>query len=675
MKKTLLTIAAMASVMSAGATDFTGALQTNAGGQKGSFDNATVSVDDNGDGTSKVTIRNFGYKYYAQDMNVGNIVLASVPTVKVGSVTMLDFEGRVDIAAGDNGDLTWLGPSYSALCEGGVPVVFKGEVRGDKLAAAFDLDTYQAARHRIKATFGDSRYVMGQMLGSDFEAWHKVSASDLFSGASVESDEPDGWHSFMSCTGDLASFVNSTVHTFVSDDVRPGSTGSSSLKVVSGLVLGSVPANGTITNGRMVAGSMIPSDPKNNATSDPSSADVDASGDPFYTPLTSRPDSIAVWVKFKPGTLSDEHKDDKYATISAIINDGTKYQDPEDVAYTNVVAKAQYSQIAENGFQWQRVVVPFDYASYVENGVDPKAILVTLSTNSQPGVGSTDADNLDQLYVDDLELIYNAKLANAEIAGKSVAGFSKDKFYYEDAFTSDHELTADDVKGVLDGTGSHVSTSISRSVNEPGKVTVTVTVTSGDLRTINAYTFVGKEPLADVVNKYTDKMVISLNGIEQDPQEATISVADHNDGTYDFSLDQFSFGGMIIGDVTMKNVSGTTDADGYTTFECDADADITNGGSIAAALGGKVHVKMNAQTNPDGMLYAEISLPVVLGDDTMDVYVVFGNKTYTAIKSVVSDNGGIKAIYDLNGRQLINLQRGVNIVRMANGKTVKIVKK
>lgn len=675
MKKTLLTIAAMAAVMSAGATDYTGALQTNAGGQKGAFDNATVSVDDNGDGTSTVTIHNFAYKYYAQDMNVGNIVLTSVPTVKVGSVTMLDFEGRVDIAAGDNGDLTWLGPSYSALCQGGVPVVFKAEVRGDKLAAALDLDTYQAARHRIKATFGDSRYVMGQMLGSDFEAWHKATFTNPYTQATAESDEPDGWHSFMSCTGTYANVVSGTVHTFISDEVRPGSTGKSSIKVVSGLALGIVPANGTITNGRMIAGSFSASDPANNATSDPSSTDVDASGDPFYTPLTTRPDSIAVWVKFKPGTLDDDHKDDKYATISAIINDGTKYQDPEDVAYTNVVAKAQYCKIAENDFQWQRIVVPFDYASYVENGASPKAILVTLSTNSVPGVGSTDADNPDQLFVDDLELIYNAKLESAEIAGQAVEGFSKDNFYYDNAFTSDHELTADDVKGVVDGYDSHPSVAISRSENEPGKVTVTVTLTSGDLRTVNAYTFVGKEPVADVVTNYTDKMTISLNGVEFDPQEATISIADHSDGTYDFSLNQFSFAGMLVGDVTMKNVAGTTDANGYTTFECDADADITNGDKIAADLGGKVHVKMNAQTNPDGMLYAEISLPVSLEGDTMDVYAVFGNKTYTSIKSVVSDNGGIKAIYDLNGHQLLNLQRGVNIVRMANGKTVKIVKK
>lgn len=50
----------------------------------------------------------------------------------------------------------------------------------------------------------------------------------------------------------------------------------------------------------------------------------------------------------------------------------------------------------------------------------------------------------------------------------------------------------------------------------------------------------------------------------------------------------------------------------------------------------------------------------------------------TTIDSVIDENGeftDVTAIYDINGRQLNNFQRGVNIIRTANGKIRKFIKK
>ena len=656
--------------LTANATDYQGNYSSNAGGQKSTVD-GKVSIEEGTDGTSTVTIHNYAYEVYGTKHYVGNIVLNGVKTSKVGNVTLFESAQSVDITEGDLDTYTWEGPGYSALCNGGVPVIFKAELRGDKLTAAFNLDTFQAIKRRIKATFGENRYTIGQILGSNFDAWHTATYTGGVPKKDYTSDEPDGWHSFMSATGKYSSTVRKNTYTYKSDEVRPGVKGTS-LKLTSGIVSAigiNQPANGTITTGRLYANAIKANDTKNNSTSDPSSSDVDSNNDPFFSAISSRPDSIAVWVKYNQGTLSESDKAKfPYATISAIINDGTKIQDPMDKEYKTIVATAQNKEIAETGNEWKRISVPFNYVS---DNIDPKAILVTISTNAEPGVASSDENNPDVLYIDDLELIYNAQLSNVKIKGVDFT-FEPNKYYY-DGLTFDGELTDADVEVEKTGKGSYVSQTITRSPAEKGYATVTVTVTSGDLKTVNAYTFKVKEAVAEPTKDYKGKLAISLNGEPQDPVDATISTIQHEDGTYDIRLNKFSFDPFLIGDVTIKNVPAT-EVDGWTVFTADQDAEITNGAQIAEALHGKVHVKMAAQCKDDN-LYAEITLPVELGDDVMDVYAVFGEKPATGINGIENNaNTTVTGIYNASGMKLQKLQRGINIVRTADGKTVKIMK-
>lgn len=417
-----------------------------------------------------------------------------------------------------------------------------------------------------------------QIIGGDFEKWHTAKYEEL------TSDEPDGWHSFMSAHPTMDMFGNAcrNTHTSISKEVRPGSTGSNSVKLTSGIVKVSVfkvPANGTLTTGRLIAGAVDANDPKNNSTSDPSSTEKDGAGNPFYAPLAARPDSIVAWVKFKQGTLKDKDKDYKYATISAIIHDNTKYQDPEDKTYKNVVAKAQNAKIESNGFKWQRISIPFDYESYKANNVEPHNILITFSTNAKPGVASKDADNPDVMYIDDVELVYN--------------------------------------------------------------------------------------------DYYTDNLVISCDGEVAPAQQTTITVTKYLDGTYNMMLKNFSFGELLIGDVTMSNITGKEE-NGAITFEIEQDAIITNGGEIAGMLGGKVHLKMKGILK-DGKLKALITLEVF----DQNIKADFGGYESGTVgingitTSTTTANG---AIYDLSGRQLKTMQKGINIVRGKDGKMIKVMK-
>ena len=252
------------------------------------------------------------------------------------------------------------------------------------------------------------------------------------------------------------------------------------MKVVSGIVLGFQPANGTITTGRLKAAGLTATDTKNNSFLDLTNKDVDGNGDPFYTLLNGQPDAIKVWVKYQQGEVNETYP---YATISATITDGTYYQDPEDKTYTNIVAKAKNDKIESKGFEWQELTIPFDYASFATNNAETKAILVTMSTNAQPGVASSSANNPDVLIIDDLSLVYNSQLASLKVKGADVEGFNKDEFNYD--FTAEGAISVDDIEAVSDGQGAYVTKSVE---DVDGGVKVTITVTSNDLQTTNVYT-------------------------------------------------------------------------------------------------------------------------------------------------------------------------------------------
>ncbi len=502
MKKILSTMFFAAAAIAASATDYTTALSVNAGAGTSEYPNTVVSIDETGNGKCKVTIKNVSYKYYTQEMPVGTIVINDVDFKQAGIYNLLGSVTGIDIQPGDDESISWQGPGYSALCGGAVPAYFSGEIRGGKLYGNLLLDTYPAIKRTLKITLGDGTYTIGQIPNSGFENFHTVTVSK------TSSQEPDTWHSFMSSTGGYAAFVNQTIHTAESNDVRPNSTGSKSVLITANeAIIGQIP-NGTITTGQMSAGHIKADNPLNNAFLDFSNESLDANGDPFYTTVDAKPDALKLWVKFQQGS-GDLATGYPYATVSAALTDGTRYQEPvaEGTEVKNVAARAQNAQI-ESKDEWQELTIPFDYDSYTANGVDAKAIFVTISTNATPGKGSAD----DKLFVDDVELIYNAKLSSIKVGGKDLEGFTTDKYYY-DGLNSDKEVELDDIEVVKDGVGASVSKSISRNEKTPGKATVTATVVSGDCKTVNRYTLVFSEPVADGISSV--KTTTDLNASAQ----------------------------------------------------------------------------------------------------------------------------------------------------------------
>ena len=174
---------------------------------------------------------------------------------------------------------------------------------------------------------------------------------------------------------------------------------------------------------------------------------------------------------------------------------------------------------------------------------------------------------------------------------------------------------------------------------------------------------------------YHDQLVITINGETMPAEQAVITIAEEaEEGKYTIKLNQFSFMGLLIGDVTMIGVQGDDDSEGFTNYATTLTATITNGdpAGIMGMLGGKIDVTVKeGSRSKDGKLYAMITL-VVPGIGNVDA--VFGDNNFdgSSINGVSSDDDKVAAIYALNGARVSTMTRGVNILKMQSGKTIKV---
>ena len=174
---------------------------------------------------------------------------------------------------------------------------------------------------------------------------------------------------------------------------------------------------------------------------------------------------------------------------------------------------------------------------------------------------------------------------------------------------------------------------------------------------------------------YHDQLVITINGETMPAEQAVITITEEaEEGKYTVKLNQFSFMGMLIGDVTMNGVQGDDDSEGFTNYATTQTATITNGEAegIMGMLGGKIVVTVkDGSRSKGGKFYAMITL-VVPGVGNVDA--VFGDNNFdgSSINGVSSDDDKVAAIYALNGARVSTMTRGVNILKMQSGKTIKV---
>lgn len=289
-----------------------------------------------------------------------------------------------------------------------------------------------------------SAYTFGQMQigNSGFENWESADSGE----------EPVNWNSFETAQGTWSGFGGVQIQQ--SSDVRPGSTGTKSARIYSTNPIGSTIANANLTLGIINMGSTTPSSSSN--------YNISLTGNPAFSEvLTDSPDSLVFWAKFTPASGSTTDS----ARVKATIHDAYDYRDPEDAASTmHVVATAVKNYATTNG-QWVRFSIPFAYTGPAST---PEFILITFTSNKTPGGGSEN----DQVWVDDVELIYNPTGNQQIVANDDTYGGDQDNDIVCDVLTNDV-----DPEGMIDLTSLTVvsdATNGSTAVNTTtGEITYT----------------------------------------------------------------------------------------------------------------------------------------------------------------------------------------------------------
>lgn len=300
-----------------------------------------------------------------------------------------------------------------------------------------------------------------QLPNSDMESWTNSYG------------EPDRWHGFKTAGGTFASASAGLVKLEQSDDVRSGATGHSAVMTANSLF--GIVANGTMTNGKLMAGSMSATDTKNHAEMDKQNGTDD-----FYMPLYAKPDKFNVWLKYHQGTTNANNK----ANVSVKTFDGTYYQEPTDKEYTNLSGSIVGGQIP--ACDWTHYSFPFDYDSYAANGAASEAIFVTFSTNGNPGEGSKD----DALYVDDMELVYLGNMTDLRYQGQTIQGWNPAVTTYSMEIAGEPNLN--DFTATIEGASAVVTKTMER--NADGSYRIAISVVAADLQTATCYIINVTEP-------------------------------------------------------------------------------------------------------------------------------------------------------------------------------------
>lgn len=190
---------------------------------------------------------------------------------------------------------------------------------------------------------------------------------------------------------------------------------------------------------------------------------------------------------------------------------------------------------------------------------------------------------------------------------------------------------------------------------------------------VAATAFMATTANAQTKEQFTDDLEISLNGAPQEPVKGTTVELEHQaDGTSTFMLKNFTFGMFEVGDVIVEGIKGVKNGDA-TTYDFEGTAKLPSNTTLAEALGHQIPLTLHSVVE-GGKLYAEISLSVPMGEETLKVDCVFGKKSETAINGVVAGKTAPVAVFNATGARQNGLQKGLNIVRTTDGKTVKVLK-
>ena len=335
------------------------------------------------------------------------------------------------------------------------------------------------------------------------------------------------------------------------------------------------------------------------------------------TNFTFRPDAIRGWYKRTPSTEGNENAHIiAYlwkGTYSSGIKSHTTNDIKEDVdrvvmgkesgtANGTLIASCDYGFATTTNNDWQEIIVPLNYEKGQENTIPEKMNVIISSADYWTRANIKDQSILE---VDDVQYLYYSQLAELSYDGKSIDGFSKDKYEY--TITADYDESKLSAKA--DGIGAIVEKSYDE---ETHKLTITVKGNdiSANTENFHTYTLEFKQAEEQIPLESTDYygfLTVTVNGNSADSQITTIRLIKNTDASYSFALDNFILGAgedaMPIGNILLKNLTVSEDGNSFTANQT---IQITEGDKegVTSWLGpqlGDVPVVLSATKNGDNM--------------------------------------------------------------------------
>lgn len=355
-----------------------------------------------------------------------------------------------------------------------------------------------------------------QLANSGFENWESVSSG------SKSGNEPVQWNSFVTMQTKSALYETARANQLSSaTDVRPGTTGSKSAKIVGRKVMTGIYAQGNLTTGCIYGGNMSAA----TATEGNGNYNFTNKNDAGQSmKFTGRPDAIEVWLKSSTT---------KTTKIAAYLHADGYFQDPPEGAKSNValIAKAT-SNPASNGNTWTKYIVPFVYESAYATEGRPAYALVSFATSSEPGKGA----ETDVMYVDDVVMVYNSELETAKYNDAVVT-------FTNGAATVDAEYDENNLVLMSNGKGATIEKSYDAAT---GLLTITVK---------------GDNISEDATNKHVYTIQFAIP-----KAKATMSVSDAGWGTFCAPFEVTTPRGVKAYVVTGKNTNGVLELTDVTTI-------------------------------------------------------------------------------------------------------------
>ena len=431
---------------------------------------------------------------------------------------------------------------------------------------------------------------------------------------------PQYWHSFGTAAGSLQSFTKASVSQ--STATRTGSGSCAKISATSPL---GVVGNGTLTTGRMNAGSMTPTDETGNYNF------TDLENEEYQQKFTGLPDSISFWVKSKMASSTEE------ARMAAILHDNFRYQDPtkDETILSLKIGSAELNYTTTNE-QWVQKTVNFEYTQ----NATPSFLLLTFTTNKTAGGGSKE----DVVYIDDIEFIYNSKLESLKIGGVAVDRFDKDTYNY--TITGDGVVpTEDQIEAVSDGKGASIETTINENV-------VTIVIKGNDYSENNNNTHTYTLTYQDTRSQLSSLSIngTALEGFSKDKYDYTVSgevpakdqiiaEADGKGATVDIEINEK----VVTITVSGSNIATDPENKHVYTLTFDYEQGIENNGTI----------------------------------ENLKIYSINGNvfvQGYTGTVEIYLLNGGKVAQKEVSGSATFSLEPNTYIIRTGT-KTTKVIVK